>query len=209
MKTLMDLLYRWIVIVAMLAGATAAFAQESPSEVQAPFGLEWGASLSDFPGLTNCQTNQAVTYCTTISVPKTLSDAENHELFFDDKEGLVKVRYISKDITDDLFGDKGKARFNELKSALSSKYPKAEKKDLIGMHLTLYKDPDEFYECLRYHGCGVYVWSLKPGKGTITLVMEGLSRGKGYLYLSYESPKWRDVVNRVKSSEKADDKDAL
>ena len=206
MKTMMDLLYRWIVIIAFLAGATAAFAQESPSEVQAPFGLEWGSLQSEFSGLTNCNSKQSLTFCRTNSVPKPLSDAETYQLVFDDKEGLVKIRHIGKSITGDPSGTKGKERFNELKAALSSKYPKARKKDFIKMHIALYRNSNEFYECLRHRGCGLYAWNINPGKGTIGIQINGLSRGKGYIDLIYESPKWMDVFNRAKS---ADDKDAL
>ena len=209
MKTMMDLLYRWIVIAALLAGAAVAFAQESPSEVQAPFGLKWGASQSEFSDLTDCESKQSITFCKVNSVPKPLSDAESHRLAFDDKEGLVKIGYFGNQITGDPFGTEGVKRFNELKSALSSKYPKAEKQSFISMHKNLYRDSDEFYECLRYSGCGLYAWGVSPGKGTIGLQIKGLSRGRGYIGLTYESPKWVEVIKKAKSSNQADDKDAL
>ena len=196
-------------ITTLLAVSAAAYAQESQSEVQAPFGLEWGVLQSELSGLTNCSSKQSVAFCDIDSVPKPLSDAHRHLLAFDDKEGLVKVAYFGKPITDDPFGTKGVKRFNELKVALLGKYPKAEKHDLIQMHLKLYQDSDEFYECLRYSGCGFYALGISPEKGSIILEISGLSRGQGYISLTYESPKWGDVIKKAKSSKQASDKDAL
>ena len=193
----------------MLAVSPVAFGQESPTEVQAPFGLKWGAKQKSFSKLYDCKPDGQFTYCRTKSVPKGLSNAEVYALNFHAKEGLQKVSYFSEVITGDTYGTEGKERVEHLRAALSRKYPKAKTQNLSLMHMRLYKDPHEFYECLRHPGCGLYAVTVEPGKGDIGILIKGVSRGKGFIVLSYESPKWLGLLDSKKKAEKAQDEDAL
>ncbi len=48
----------------------------------------------------------------------------------------------------------------------------------------LYKDYDEFYQCLGYSGCGAYFSVYNFSGGTIGLELIGQSRGEGFLKLT-------------------------
>lgn len=209
MENLFSALLRLVFVATIVAGTSVSFANESPKEVQAPFGLKWGAKKSDFSNLFDCETNRTFISCRTNSVPKGLSNTEFYSFIFDNEEGLVKITHYGKNIIGDPYGTEAKDRFNKLKSALSGKYPDAKKKDFIWMHLKLYKESDEFYECLRYSGCGSYAFAISPEGGGIFIEVYGMRRGEGYIKLIYESAKWSDVIDRFKASKDADDADAL
>ena len=209
-QTVLFVVLSVIFAAVMLAVSPVAFGQESPTEVQAPFGLEWGAKKESFSGMHNCEPNGQFVICRTKFVPKTLSDADYYMLGFHVAEGLQKVSYVGENIINDYFGRKGKERFEHLKSALLRKYPKAKQDELVWINRRLYEDLDEFYECLLYGPrCGVHVLLLDPGKGSILMKIHGVSGGKGFVDLTYESPKWDRLIDSKEEAEKAQDEDAL
>ena len=209
-QTVLSVVLSVIFVAFMLAVSPVAFGQESPTEVQAPFGLEWGAKKESFSGLRNCKPDGQFVLCQTKLVPKGLSDADFYSLDFHADEGLQRVIYFSEHITGDPFGTQGKERLERLRSVLLRKYPAAVKSDFDIMHLDFYKDPDEFYQCLRRDGCGSYGMGLLPGeKGAILLSIEGLSRGVGYITLEYISSKWKELSDSNTAAQKAQDEDAL
>ena len=187
----------------------AAPAAAATPGVQAPFGLSWGMSRAEFTHGISCKTNHSLVECRSLSVPKPLGDADHYTLIFDMAQGLVKVRYTSETIEKDPYGYRGKQRFNELKVALTKKYIDARKQELIVMHKRIFIEPDEFYECLNYQGCGEYTWVATPGAGAIALKLNGDYRGKGRVTLEYESDYWMDALKQAEASRAQLELDAL
>ncbi|MGV3526280.1 MAG: hypothetical protein ACO1RX_18825 [Candidatus Sericytochromatia bacterium] len=76
--------------------------------------------------------------------------------------------------------------------------------------LKLYEDGDEFYECLRYTGCGYWssFWKV-DGENRIQLTLKGLSYGTGYLVISYEGPQWSQAIDAHEAEQSNADQDAL
>lgn len=116
---------------------------------------------------------------------------------------------LSKNIASDPFGSEGKARYSELKSILEEKYGSpTHEMEWIG--LTLFKESDEFYQCLAYNGCGMWASSFAgPQDISVVLQLKGLDRGSGYFELSYEGPKWSMVLDELKQENLKADTDAL
>lgn len=114
----------------------------------------------------------------------------------------------SQDVTNDITGSSGKKLYFKAKDSLTKKYGEPKAYEQIGTKL--YKKYDEFYQCLRYAGCGMWtsLWQ-RPEGGMVLVELKGKVRGTGYLSMSYESKKWSDVLKAREANETAIDADAL
>lgn len=190
---------------------TTVFAQEQEI-LPAPFGLKWGMNKQEIEKLNVVLEKRGkhgtISAYRTDSLPKNLSDHDYYFLFLDDRYGLSKVTYISKDITGDIYGAEGKEKYSRLKKKLTGKYGIPKTYEFIGNEL--YDESDEFYQCLKYDGCGAYTshFELK-NNNAIALELLGVKRGEGVIRLIYES----DLFIKVKTEEEANidvsDEDAL
>lgn len=182
------------------------------SEVTAPFGLEWGQTPKELTDkkviLTDCTTSNKITSCKTTNPIKGVSFGEIYMLNFYDDKGLQKIKMLSTDITSDISGSTGKALYSKVKSSLNKKYNAPTSYETFGTKL--YDEYDEFYQCLKYDGCGSWMsfWEVKNG-GIILIQLKGLARGKGYLTLVYESKEWSGIIDSIKQAEKDSNADAL
>jgi hypothetical protein len=188
----------------------------SHAEVTAPFGLDWGQSKRSITQkgvrLNDCKTiAKGVESCTASNLPKPISFAESYKLIFDLGRGLQKTQLFGEDINNDAYGTDGKRLYSKLKDTFIAKYPSSEYEHLsyewVGREL--YKDSNEFYECLNYDmSCGN--WSTYIiGKGNVVVELKGISRGKGWLLMTHESPEWEDILDNANSKEDESDLDAL
>jgi hypothetical protein len=184
-------------------------------EIKAPFGFEWGQTKSDLSSkgidLVECSVSDSspVESCRSKNSPKKFSKADFFYLHFSSDEGLQKVSMLGGDITNDAYGTDGKEQYSSLKASLTKKYDKPSSVfEWTGREL--YKDADEFYECLKYQGCGnnVSYW-LKGVEGTIALELYGVSRGSGFLMLTYESKRWSDILDKFNNEKNSADEDSL
>jgi len=178
-----------------------------------PFGTIWGKSISgtEAQGV-SCGEKTAknrFTICKTTKLPKNLSISEQYSLYFDKKYNLQKVTMISKDITGDPYGSDGKEKYSDLKTKLTKKYGNPTGSyEYIGRKL--YEESDEFYQCLRYSGCGTYISFFESKSGeVVALELKGLGRGKGYITIGYEGPSWSDALDAYKNKVSKSDEDAL
>lgn len=182
------------------------------AEISAPFGFEWGKTKLDIEStgikLTECQEETGVTTCQTTIPPKGISFGETYFLFIDRDKGLQKLILIGKTIESDITGSEGKAIYEKIKSGLSDKYGKPESYEYSGRKL--YDEYDEFYQCLKYDGCGSWFsfWSPAEG-GSSSLELNGLKRGAGFLRLAYESKEWESIINSIENRKLSEDNDAL
>ena len=181
-----------------------------------PFGLEWGMTVQDAKDLgVEMQKSGAegrLTIYSAESLPKNLSIAESYALVFDSQFSLIKIKMVSNNIENDPYGTEGKEKYSDLKHILVTKYGPPEEGmsvELIG--LALYDESDEFYQCLAYSGCGYWMagFTDKTSGMIVGLQLKGLSRGKGYIVLSYEGPLFSDAVNAHKDDVTKTDDDAL
>ncbi len=193
----------------LLSNAFPTFAADGP------LGLSWGLSVPQVnklsSGLKALKTDGKFTIYTTTNLPKNLSFAESYNLTFHSNFGLQKIVIIGKTINSDPTGNEGKKTYSELKNSITERYGLPSNKysmETIGNKL--YKEYDEFYQCLKYQGCGAWssLWDLNEN-GTIALEIKGLSRGSGYLILSYEGPKWSEAVDMHRNERSSVDKSAL
>jgi len=186
---------------------------DSMKEIGAPFGLEWGIFEKDFKAkgiVASCETSGGLISCEASVVPQSVSVADNYVLVLDSKSGLQKVVMIGKTIDGDSYGSQGKLAYQSIKSTLENKYSSPESFEYVGRKL--YRDSDEFYQCLAYDGCGKWAsyWSVGDDKGGfIGLHLKGLRRGQGYITLTYESKDWGLVVDRIKTEQKVKDSSAF
>lgn len=180
-----------------------------------PFGLQWGASAEEISALgvllkkEDSSDNKFSIYSTK-KLPKSLSIAERYTLLFDKGYQLQKMLISSKDIDNDLYGNEGKETYSSIKAQLREKYGRP----IIEIEKSgdvLYKKEDEFYQCLIYTGCGhwVSVFESISDNSTISIELNGLERGKGYISLTYEGPLWSKIVDETKSNDSKSDADAL
>lgn len=179
-----------------------------------PFGLSWGLKESDLRSkgvkLERISSTINLEVFKTTYLPKNISISESYLIIIHRRFGLQKVVMVSKNITEDAYGSKGKEIFSDLKSKLTAKYGDPSN-GLERVGIKLYEDIDEFYQCLAYDGCGMWVamFEDKVQGEAVSLALKGMGRGEGYIELTYEGPKWSDAVDTQKSDESKSDADAL
>lgn len=182
---------------------------------EGPFGTTWGQTLGDLEkaGVVcsekKTDTKNDVITCQTTSLPKNVTIKDFYYLVFSNTYGLQKVVMLSTNITGDITGREGKEIYNKYKTILKKKYSEPSLEwESVGRKL--YKEYDEFYQCLAYDGCGDYYSSFKPKEGGfVAIELKGISRGKGFLKILYEGSNWSKHYNENKEKAKESDGDAL
>jgi hypothetical protein len=179
---------------------------------EAMFGLRWGMTIAQVKALgtplTKVRGDRNMEIYKTESVPRPLSDGESYTMIFADGK-LAKVAAVTRNITGDPSGREGKDRFEAIKSSLQDKYgaPTMQKQTSGNK---LYRDYDEFYQCLRYTGCGTWFALYETADKVVMIELKGVSRGTGYLDISAEAnPQWSDALKIYKGRKTESDKDAL
>lgn len=195
-----------LALISFAANANAADGDE------AMFGLKWGMSPNEVKALgttlTKTKAERNLETYKTGSLPKNLSDIESYLLIFADGK-LVKMVAIGKDIVNDPTGSGGKERFESLTSALTEKYGKPSN-NYQSVGNKLFKEYDEFYQCLAYSGCGMWSSVYEPTDKDISVDLKGQRRGSGYIVLTVESkPQWSRALDVFKTRKNSSDKDAL
>lgn len=192
--------------------AVIAFPIFADEKRDAMFGLSWGMTVDAIKAMgvsvSKKEGDKNIDTYVTTSLPKNLSDIEQYSLLFSDGK-LVKLSAIGKDITDDPTGRNGKDRFDVLKKSLEDKYGVVSKSyQTVGNKL--YKEYDEFYQCLSYSGCGMWVAIFDTPTKAVVIELKGLRRGTGFINLTVEAtPEWDEALAKFKSFKSKNDSDAL
>lgn len=190
----MRVLVAFLGIGLVLAPSLAARAESTA----APFGLEWGMEVGglgerNIPIQSTTHTG-GLTVVNVREIPDTPEDTYLVNLLFDRTLGLVKVRWMSRDITGDDAGALGQRRYAEVRDYVARSYGEpTDEARVVGARL--FDQEDEFYQCLAYEGCGVWsaIWEGQPSGGVL-LSIEGLGPGSGFVRLDYESEAWQAAV---------------
>lgn len=172
----------------------------------APLGLKWGQSqetlTKDYGATPAAKNDNRLKIFLVSNPPIKVSGFDEFYGVIDDKYGLVKVIVI-ENIDGDAYGSKGLEEYKKIKEVITKKYGKPiSKYEYSGREL--YKENDEFYQCLAYQGCGSYSSFFKPaGGGDVAVSLKGERRGKGYLSVDYESVLFSNVLNEQESDSKS------
>lgn len=167
---------------------------------KAPFGLDWGMQISDLTARDipiQSQTKSGnLTVVTVRQTPQMLENTYLVNLLFDNERGLVKVRWLSNDIEGDATGKLGRQKYTAVRRFVVEGYGEPSDEALV-VGARLFDQDDEFYQCLRYEGCGVWsaIWEQEP-TGGILLSIEGLGAGKGFVQVDFESEGWKAAIER-------------
>ena len=190
------------------------------SEISAPSEMQWGQTQSELKrsglSIRDCKISGDVEYCLASGHDKPISFAEAYYLYFLPSYGLQKVLVIGKDITGDVYGSEGKGTYSKVKDSLIRKYPEADGYEHSSFEYTgnkLYKESDEFYQCLKYDGCGSWQTFISGANnidlGYFIVAIKGSSRGTGYINLTYESPNWGKYLDEMNDKKSAKDDEAF
>ena len=179
---------------------------------EALFGLTFGMSAAQVktvvPSLKMEKNHSSYISYSAKKMPKNLLDAEMYVLDFSEDK-LLAITSFSHSVTNDTHGTLGKKRFSDLRSSLIQKYGKP-KNEMQMARMKVYKEVDEFYECLAYDGCGLWISSFQTEGKAIVIQLKGLGRGSGWIETSVESfPEWRDVIHKSNENNNINDKKAL
>ena len=180
---------------------------------EAMFGLTWGMSPEQVKAsgvvLEEKFRQHNFSVFRTERLPKNLNDAKFYVLIFDESLGLCKVVMTGTTIKNDPYGMSGKQRFEELEKILTEKYhqqPMSSK--TIG--IKLWDDPDEFYQCLAYDGCGLWGSVFLTDTKYIGLKLEGIERGMGYIEITVEAEaEWKQALEKKEKLQTRSEKGAL
>lgn len=184
-------------VVALAVAGAAAAADDGP------FGLRWGMTLDELRQRGTAIRKDtllwgAVRSVSVARVAAAPADTTSMNLAFDPELGLQRVIWY-REVKNDRRGEKGRRVYAALKMSLLARYGRPDIGDEI-VGLVLFDEPEDFYQCLAYEGCGVWAseWD-PPNSGSVELAIEGVSRGSGVVVLTYQGPAWRKVVERVRS----------
>lgn len=195
-------------LVGLLLAIVAAVAQAADTFPE-PFGLSWGMSEAGLKklGFTQVSDSEGLRVFSSVSAPKAWSKAESYGAVTY-KGRLVKAAAVSTDFRDDIYGSKGKSTYEQVKSLLTKKYgsPSTHYERVGG---GLYDDADEFYQCLNYSGCGMYLSIFDYAGGVISVQLKGKRRGEGYLTIGYESPQFLVAKKEIERGDLESDADAF
>ena len=142
-----------------------------------------------------------------LSVPKAWSKGDKYAAITY-KGNLVKVSANSIRLSDDIYGTAGKQQYRNLKDLLTKKYG-TPTNDIEYLGIKAYEDADEFYQCLKYTGCGALMSVYEFDGGAIVIQLKGTGRGEGYLDIAYESPAFFTAKEEIEKGSLATDEDAL
>lgn len=178
------------------------------NDIGAPFGFEWGQSYQEIinkkVSLENCSIKNNLMLCATTNPIKKVSFGERYMIVIDNKYGLQKIILVSENINGDIMGVEGKALYSKVKQSLTTKYNNPK----VNEYST--SEVNGFYKCLKSENCGNWLsfWKAKDGSSAI-VELKGLSGGKGYLMLTYQSNQWEQIIKLVNTTNKKSDHDAL
>lgn len=197
--------------IALLLAAicSSAFALDGD---EAMFGLRWGMTPIQVQALgvtlIKTENDRGLDLYHTTSLPKNISDADSYSLIFSNGR-LVKLWVVTKNITEDPTGAKGKERFGAFRSAIAAKYGESTHNTQIA-GVALYKEWDEFYQCLAYSGCGMWASFFETSDKVVGIEIKGIRRGIGYIEITAEAkPQFHEALQVYKNRQKTSDKDAL
>jgi hypothetical protein len=158
------------------------------------FGLRWGMSPQEFGSAfdeIDRETEGDLLLITSSGTPDALPSNTDflQAIFWEDR--LIKFTWASDNFTGDLDGSEGKKAYSALAETLTRKHGRGEEITVSGREL--YEEPDEFYECMKYDGCGAWLtyWSSPANEDNVALLqLRGLGRGEGFLRYVVEHPDW-------------------
>lgn len=178
------------------------------SEIEAPFGLEWGQTTTQVEAqsvtLSICKDYYNFTRCRVNTLPKNLSNTDYYLISFSKEFGLVEVLWLSEDIKQDLGGIKGRDYYEELKFKLAEKYGTPEVVEKVNPEAT----PEQFYHCLANTKCG-FIGAQWERDGVIRLQLHPLNPNEGFLQLGYRSPNFVKAQQKMEEQISKEDSQAL
>lgn len=183
------------IILAFLFLSVASFAVETAG-AEAPFGFKWGQKINTAKCVDIREISPGTIACKMSTVPKPIQKLDFVILLMY-KGALVKMTAFLKDIDSDPYGVKGTEAYEAMKGLLSKKYGEpGTTAEFIGREL--YQEPSEFYQCLRYDGCGMFfsAWG-ETDASQVALELIGLGRGNGFLKLTYESTAFKKALDEI------------
>lgn len=158
------------------------------AEYPAPAGFKWGSTPSDACRKASTTLEGNLTLCSMTTAPKPIPWVNYYVLVYY-KGKLVKVLMDSKITDDDVTGSENVELYDKIKSTLLSKYgDPVSSVEVTGQKL--YREYDEFYECLAYTGCGAYssLWEDPSDKSVVSLEIKSSEfRGRGYVRIIYQA----------------------
>lgn len=199
-------IFKGIVFTSAMIFSSALLALEKYPQ---PFGLKWHLMEEDLVslGFEKIHSQGDFSTLSSFATPKPWSQAEEYTTITY-KGRLVKVVARSRVIDKDLNGAEGKVLYSQVKDLMISKYgDPAESIQTTG--LVKHTDPDEFYQCLKYAGCGTYRTIFRYAGGTMVVGLEGIDRGEGRLVVVYESPSFAEAKRQFDQANLKQDRDAF
>lgn len=153
----------------------------------APLGLKWGMTVAELESkvgaiLARHKVDEYTSLYSLKSPPMTLPGFTEYYVLVHKDFGVIKI-IMNEEIKSDTYGTEGKKEYFKYKEALTNKFGKpTDSFERIGMKV--YKDKDEFYQCLKYDGCGFYTSMFGDH---LAIQLKGEGRGEGVLKITYES----------------------
>lgn len=201
-----------MIMVAVTLAETCAFGQEKPDRGIA--GLQFLQTKEEVQKLIPALGEKREVQFLEVYLPPELPGApEGYKkgamlAFCEGK--LVKLILFSERTVKDIYGTAGKEGFSEMRRVLGEKYSLVKETDRQVSGTKVYKEPYEFYECLNFPGCGLWMSAFKGPDRHITLDLMGVSSGVGYVMISIEAvPEFREHRDRGKEQERKNTKEAL
>lgn len=171
----------------------------------APLGLKWGMTAEELESqagavLQTPTDDKNISVYSLKSPPMTLPGFTEYFVLVHKDLGAIKIS-MNQEIKSDVYGTKGKKEYFKYKEALTNKYGKPKDSfEFVGKKL--YEERDEFYQCLKYDGCGYY---LSYFGDHLSLQLNGIERGKGNLSITYES----ELFAKYKADEENENKNKI
>lgn len=192
----------------LLAGASLfsspSFSQIKSAEIEAPLGLQWGASVEDLSAqginLKKLASEDFGASFIAENISKSLTDQSVSMLSFGYNNKLWRLLMASRDFANDPHGNAVQSRYNKLLQSLTEKYGTPKSTHRLGD--SIYAEPQYFLSGIR-NGRSTWHSSFFTPKLYIELSIRASNSSTGYWSIIYQyMPLWGEFQIAKEQSEK-------
>jgi hypothetical protein len=161
----------------------------NPLATAGPFGLSKGLKKEDYPGV--LEKVNDMTY-TAKTVPNPSELIKDYMLTFGSTQGLAKITCLTPPIATSVYGESVIEEFNKLETALSKKYGKSTKYDLLSAGSIWNEPRDWMMGLMKKERDLAAFWQPKKGERLpddltiISIKAVAISTEKAVIVVSYE-----------------------
>ncbi len=173
-----------------------------PTDFDSPLGISWGLHENQLRDagvrITQTRVEGVLTAVIMEDLPHPLDDTDTVIGYVHPAYGLNRVVWKGRPIHEDLYGILGREAFDAFEVRLSRSFGDPMSSKTVGNEK--FTEDDEFYECLGFGNCGIWMSLWQTPTGYVVLQLESKGSGTGQLVLTFDK---RSLTDGTTAAEQA------